>query len=112
MKLWFPILLSLGLLSLSAFSTNYAVKQTGGGNFTTIQACAYAAKPGDTCTVFANTAGGSTVYNEYVILYPGGGATSGTAGSPITYQVNPGDNVQMQGFNLYGRSYITIGGPA
>jgi hypothetical protein len=95
------LLFSLAVLGLSAQATVYSVKISGGGNFTTIQACANAAKAGDTCVVYAGT------YNEYVTL-----PTSGSAGSPITFQVNPGDAVSMQGFNIGTRSYITIGGAA
>jgi len=92
---------SLLLLSLQAGATVFTVKQAGGGNFTTIQACATTAKAGDTCVVFAGT------YPEHVSV-----ASSGTAGSPITFQVNPGDTVLMQGFEISSKAYIIIGGAA
>src|SRR5438552_2763784 len=44
----------------SATGTNYTVQAGGGGNYTTIQACATAMSSGDTCTVYAGT------YNEFV----------------------------------------------
>jgi hypothetical protein len=93
---------SLIVLMLLAFSpvlaTSKTVKAGGGGDYTTIQACATAAVAGDTCTVFAGT------YAENPLP-----AHSGTAGNPITFQVNPGDCVQMQGFRLASLSYITLG---
>lgn len=97
------LLLSVMLFCLTGTSlaeaANYTVKAGGGGNFTAIQACADAAVAGDTCTVFAGR------YPEYVSL-----PTSGRAGDPITFQVNPGDLVVMRGFTITGQSYITIGG--
>lgn len=82
-------------------ATTYTVKASGGGNYTTIQACASVAKAGDTCTVYAGT------YSETPAP-----ANSGTAGSPITFAVNPGDCVTVSGFSLGSRSYITLGTPA
>jgi len=91
--------LILLLLGLPAEAANYTVKAGGGGNFATIQACANAAVAGDTCTVYAGT------YSETVTV-----PTSGTAGSPITFQVNPGDAVSVRGFSISNKNYITIGG--
>jgi hypothetical protein len=54
--------ITIGLVVSSANATTYAVKAGGGGNFTTIQACATAMAAGDTCTVFAGT------YNENVTV--------------------------------------------
>jgi len=97
------LLLSLSILFLTAFQVNAAtntVKAGGGGTFTTIQACANAAVAGDTCVVFAGN------YNETVSV-----SHSGSAGSPITFSVNPGDCVTVHGFNLGSVSYVTIGTP-
>jgi hypothetical protein len=47
------------VLVVSAGATNYNVKAGGGGNYTTIQACANATNPGDTCTVYAGTYNGT-----------------------------------------------------
>jgi len=85
MKLLVLISLNLLLLGLQAEATTYSVKAGGGGNFTTIQACANAAVAGDTCTVFAGTYSGWTQ------------PTSGSAGKPITFQANPGDTVTLTG---------------
>lgn len=97
------LLLSLVVFCLSgtfrAQAASYTVKAGGGGNFTTIQACATAAVAGDTCTVFAGT------YPEYVNI-----PSSGTAGAAITFQVNSGDTVVVRGFTITGQNYITIGG--
>jgi len=77
----------------------YTVKKDGTGNFTTIQACSNAAVAGDTCVVYAGTYAG---WNQ---------TTSGSAGSPITFQKNPGDTVVINsGITLGSASYITIGG--
>ena len=94
------ILLNLVVLGFRAEATTYAVKAGGGGNYTTIQACANAAVAGDTCTVFAGT------YSETVTP-----ARSGNAGNPITFQVNPGDCVTVKGWSLGTLSFITIGTP-
>ncbi len=81
-------------------AATYTVKAGGGGNFTTIQACAREAEPGDSCVVFAGT------YDETPSL-----RTSGSAGSPITFTVNPGDCVTVTGFDLNAVSYVTLGTP-
>jgi len=80
--------ITIGSLVSSANATTYAVKAGGGGNFTTIQACATAMAAGDTCTVFAGT------YNENVTV------TAGTAGNYKTVSVNPGDTVNVRSFTL------------
>jgi hypothetical protein len=88
------------VLAVSAGATNYTVKSSGGGNYTTIQACANVAVAGDTCTVFAGSYAGWTQ------------TASGTSGSPITFTVNPGDAVNItSGVNVTNASYITIGAP-
>jgi hypothetical protein len=73
------------ILNLSALAANYAVKSNGGGNYTTIQACASAMSAGDTCTVYAGT------YNENVTVSPG------TAGNYKTITVNGSDVVNVVG---------------
>ena len=76
------------LLAASASGTNLTVKSGGGGNYTTIQACATAMSPGDTCTVYAGT------YNENVTV------PAGTAGNYKTITVNGSDVVTVLGFTL------------
>lgn len=68
--------------------TNYTVKAGGGGNYTTIQACATAMSAGDTCTVYAGT------YNENVTV------PAGTAGNYKTITVNGSDVVSVYSFTL------------
>lgn len=87
---------SVLLLSLSAAAatTNYTVKQAGGGNFTTIQACIAAMVPGDTCTVYAGT------YNEHVTV------SAGTAGAYKTLQVNGTDLVYVLDFTLNSHNKV------
>jgi hypothetical protein len=93
--------LFLLLPAARAEAANYTVQAGGGGNYTTIGACAAVAVAGDTCVIFAGT------YNETVTP-----AHSGSAGSPITFTTNPGDTVTVQGFSLGTLSYITISGTA
>jgi hypothetical protein len=76
------------LLAVSANAANLTVKSDGGGNYTTIQACATAMNPGDTCTVYAGT------YNESPTI------PAGTAGNYETITVNGSDIVSVQGFTL------------
>jgi hypothetical protein len=76
------------LLATSANGANLTVKSGGGGNFATIQACATAMSPGDTCTVYAGT------YNENVTV------PAGTAGNYKTITVNGSDVVTVLGFTL------------
>lgn len=97
MKIRLITCLPVLLLSLSAEATNYTVIQTGGGNFTTIQACATAMSAGDTCTVYAGT------YNENVTV------TAGTAGNFKTIQVNGNDLVYVLSFFVDSYNKI-IGG--
>jgi len=87
------------------------VAQDGSGNYTTIQAAANVAQPGDTVEI----AGGT--YQESVKP-----ANSGTAGAPITYKNRAGDVVVIDGkkslystnglVNLDGKSYINMSGIA
>ena len=94
------------IMAVSAGATNYTVKASGGGNYTTISACAAVAVAGDTCTVYAGSYAGWTQ------------TTSGSSGSPITFTVNPGDTVTItSNVNISSGStgttvqYITIGAP-
>lgn len=76
------------LLAVSVSAANLTVKSGGGGNYTTIQSCATAMSPGDTCTVYAGT------YNENVTV------PAGTAGNYKTVTVNGSDVVTVKGFTL------------
>jgi len=76
------------LLAVSANGANLTVKSGGGANFTTIQACATAMAPGDTCTVYAGT------YNENVTV------PAGTAGNYKTLNVNGSDVVSVTSFTV------------
>jgi hypothetical protein len=90
------VLISLNLLLLGfrAEAATYTVKAGGGGNFTTIQACANAAVAGDTCTVFVGT------YNEVVTV------PAGTAGNYKTLTVNSGDTVNVYGFVINSHTKV------
>src|SRR5437879_5304461 len=76
------------IVNLSALAANYSVKSNGGGEFTTIQSCANAMSPGDTCTVYAGT------YNENVTV------PAGTAGNYKTITVNGSDVVTVNSVTL------------
>ena len=96
----FSLLAVVVLWPIPLLATNYTVKTGGGGNFATIQACATAAVAGDTCTVYAGSYAGWTQ------------KTSGSAGSPITFTVNPGDTVNITStVTVTNTNYITIGAP-
>jgi hypothetical protein len=82
------------LLAVSAVATNYTVKSGGGGNYSTIQACASAMSSGDTCTVFAGA------YNEHPTI------SAGATGSYKTITVNGSDVVTVQGFTI--NSHVKI----
>ncbi len=84
-------------------ATTYTVKAGGGGNYTTIQACANATVAGDTCTVYAGT------YNEVVTLSHSGTGTGDVCTSCITFRVNPGDTVGLYGFTV-AANYVVIQG--
>jgi hypothetical protein len=97
------LLLGLSILLLSglrAEAATYTVKAGGGGDYTTIQACAKVAEAGDTCMVYAGA------YDEAPSL-----SHSGSPGSPITFAVNSGDCVKVTGFHLNSVSYVTLGTP-
>src|SRR5579884_4273163 len=85
--IWCVVVLSVSA-GASTTGTNYTGKAGGGGNFTTIPACATAMAAGDTCTVFAGT------YNENVTV------PAGAAGSYKTLTVNGNDVVIVHGFTL------------
>src|SRR5271168_1163256 len=76
------------LLAASANAANLTVNSGGGGNYTTIQACANAMSAGDTCTVYAGT------YNEAPSI------PAGTVGNYKTITVNGSDVVTVLGFTL------------
>lgn len=95
----FCLLAAALLWPVPLLATNYTVKAAGGGNYTTIQACAKVALAGDTCTVYAGTYSGWTQ------------STSGSSGSPITFTVNPRDAVTVTGGITLanGLSYVNFG---
>jgi hypothetical protein len=82
------------VLAVSAGATNYTVKSGGGGNYSTIQACATAMSAGDTCTVYAGT------YNENITV------SAGSAGNYKTLTVNPGDTVYVLNFTLNSHTKV------
>ena len=85
------------IFDLSALAANFSVKSSGGGDFTTIQSCASAMSPGDTCTVYAGT------YNESVSV------PAGTAGNYKTVTVNGSDVVTVTGSITMG-SHTKVNG--
>lgn len=88
------ILLAVLALSCWAGATNYTVKSGGGGNYTTIQACATAMAAGDTCTVYAGT------YNETVTV------TAGGVSNYKTITVNGSDIISVLGFTLNSHTQL------
>jgi hypothetical protein len=82
------------LLAASANAANLTVKSGGGGNYTTIQSCATAMSPGDTCTVYAGT------YNENVTV------SAGSVGNYKTITVNGSDVVSVRGFILNSHTQL------
>lgn len=89
--------LSILLIGASpAHAVDYAVRQDGSGHFTTIQACANTAKPGDACLVYPGT------YDEHVKTLVGG-----TSDNRITFKAL--GTVTMQGFDIR-HAYVTIDG--
>src|SRR5580698_5213501 len=82
------------LLTLSLNAATRTVKSGGGGNYTTIQACASAMAAGDTCVVYAGT------YNETPTV------SAGTAGNYKTITVNGSDVVTVQGFILNSHTQL------
>ena len=95
--MFFLLLWAFPLAAQAAGGHTYTVKSGGGGDYTTISACAAAAVAGDTCLIYAGSYSGWTQ------------GKSGTAGSPITFTANAGDTVTVtSGINLSGISYVTI----
>jgi parallel beta-helix repeat protein len=82
------------LLAASAHAATYTVKSGGGGNYSTVQACANAIGNGDTCLVYAGT------YNEHVTLSAGG------IGAYKTLQVNGTDLVYVYDFTINSHNKI------
>ncbi len=81
-------------LAVSVDAATYTVKAGGGGNYTTIQACANAMSNGDTCVVYAGT------YNEHVSVPAGG------VGAYKTLQVNGSDLVYVCDFTINSHNKI------
>lgn len=75
-------------------AATFTVKPGGGGDFTTIQACATAMANGDTCVVYAGT------YNEHVTL------TAGGVAAYKTLQVNGTDVVNVLDFTVNSHNKI------
>lgn len=92
------LLFSFFVMIVQAHATTYTVKATGGGNYTTIQACANAAQAGDTCTIYAGT------YTENVTP-----PRNGSAGNWITFSGQSGA-IMNGNWTLTNRSYIAIQG--
>ena len=87
------------LFCLPAFATNYTVKASGGGNFTTMSQCATQMStngPGvsDTCTVFAGA------YNESVTV------PAGSVGNYKIFTVNASDVVSVHAFTLNSHTKV------
>ncbi len=86
------------LLPMSpALAADYTVKPDGSGSFRTIQACADAARAGDTCLVYAG------VYNEHV------GTVTGGTGETSRVVFRAQGTVTMQGFDIK-HPWVTIEG--
>lgn len=92
----FCLLAAVLLRPIPLLATNHTVKAGGGGNFSTIQACATAMGAGDTCTVYAGT------YNENVTV------SSGSAGNYKTMTVNASDLVYVYSFTI--GSHVRLSG--
>jgi hypothetical protein len=90
---WCIFLLAISAAA-STTGTNYTVKAGGGGNYTTIQACASAMSAGDTCTIYAGT------YNESPSV------SAGTSGNYKTITVNGSDVVTVLGFTLNSHTQL------
>ena len=99
MRLRIPLSIILWLLPTVCWATNYTVKAGGGGNFTTMSACATQMSTNgtgvsDTCTVFAGT------YNESVTV------PAGSAGNYKIFNVNGSDAVALNSFTMSSHTKI------
>ncbi len=83
----------------SSSGTTYIVKADGSEDFTTVQACANAVLPGDTCEVSAGT------YAE--TLTP---TVSGTYSSPIRIKAASGATVNLSKVNLDSVDFVRLEG--
>lgn len=93
-----PGIVALALAPLApARAADYTVNPDASGNFASIQACADAARPGDTCIVYPG------IYNEHVKTVTGGTGES----SRITFTAR--GQVTMQGFDIR-HPYVTVSG--
>jgi hypothetical protein len=91
--------LGVGKPAFAASCADANLRCVGAGQeYTTIQAAANAARPGDTIQVYAGTYAG---FNT---------ARSGTSGAPITYSRNGTDSVTVTGQVIVNHNYITIRG--
>jgi hypothetical protein len=81
------------LAALPASATTYTVKAAGGGNYTTISACAAVVTAGSTCEIFAGT------YSETPSITGGAYSTvfAGFNGSCVLSMTTGGLNTQHVG---------------
>src|SRR5688572_6790299 len=93
----YAVLTLLFLFHSPAQAADYTVKRDGTGQFATIQACADAARAGDTCVVYAG------VYNEHVKTTAGGTGDS----THVTFKTQ--GVATMQGFDIK-HPFVTIEG--
>jgi hypothetical protein len=91
------IFLYILFLAVSVDAATYTVNAGGGGNYTTIQACANVAVAGDTCSIYPGT------YDERVTP-----AHSGSAGKPITFQAASSIKPTVRGWTLTNLAYIAL----
>src|SRR4051812_1644093 len=91
------LLLLSSLQGAGLLGAEYAVNRDGSGKFTTIQSCADAVKPGDTCLVYPG------VYGEHVKTAIGGGGKD----RRIVFKAQGA--VTMQGFDIR-HEYVTVDG--
>ena len=73
------------------------VKKTGGGDFTSLQACLNAATAGWTCEIYAAT------YNENLIA-----TVSGKYSAPIILKAAPGEEVKIDSVNFDAADFIRL----
>lgn len=80
-----------------ALATVYVVNAAGGGDYTTVQACANVAVAGDTCAIVAGT------YDERVSV-----PRSGSSGNPITFIAQGATKPTIRAFTVSAKSYVTL----